>query len=65
MTKRMPKITPLRLARLFHEADMRLAPGFGVHLKVDTFKPTSPDGLLLRAICKDILERLRVEQKAK
>lgn len=50
----------LELATLFHETYERLAPDFGYETRRETrqFDPDSPNGKLMIAVCKEILERL-------
>jgi len=53
-------MTPLDLAKLFHETYERLAPEFGRQTRSETreFNPESPNGRLMVAICGEILQRL-------
>jgi hypothetical protein len=53
-------MTPLRLAALFHDNYERLAPSFGYETRPETreFKPASPNGQLMIAVCQEILARL-------
>lgn len=45
------------MARMFHEAYERLAPEFGYATREDTrtFDPESPNGLLMTAVCAELL----------
>jgi hypothetical protein len=47
------------LARRFHDIYERLAPSFGYKTRKDTqvFDPTSANGKLMLAVCKEILEQ--------
>lgn len=47
----------LKLAKKFHETYERLAPSFGYETRPETkiFDPTSDNGLLMQAVCKEIL----------
>lgn len=49
------------LARLFHEAYERLAPGFGYATRIDTraFFPESPNGGLMIAVAGEVLAAMR------
>jgi hypothetical protein len=53
-------MTPLQLAGLFHDTYERLAPSFGYETRPETklFRPTSPNGRLMIAVCTEILEKL-------
>lgn len=53
--------TPLDLAKLFHETYERLAPSFGYQTRPETrqFKPDSPNGRLMIAVCEEILRHLK------
>jgi hypothetical protein len=53
-------MTPLDLAKLFHETYERLAPSFGYTTRPETreFDPESPNGRLMVAVCGEILQRL-------
>jgi hypothetical protein len=52
-----PKMTPLRLAGMFHSHYERLAPEFGYETRLETraFQPDSPNGQLMIEVCKEIL----------
>ena len=48
----------LELAMRFHEAYERLAPRFGYETKAETreFDPQTPNGRLMIAVCREIIE---------
>lgn len=50
----------IALARKFHEAYERLAPSFGYATREDTkeFRPDTPNGRLMTAVCAELLPRL-------
>ena len=52
----------LELAMRFHEAYERLAPRFGYETKAETreFDPQTPNGRLMIAVCREIIEHNRV-----
>ena len=52
------KITPQKLASLFHDTYETLAPSFGYETRKETreFNPKSTNGKLMIAVCKFILE---------
>jgi hypothetical protein len=54
-----PKMTPLRLAAIFHNALVRLAPTFDGMTQPEPpiFRPTSPYGKLMLAVCQEILDK--------
>jgi len=54
-------MTNLELAILFHETYERLAPSFGYETRSDTklFDPESKNGLLMVAVCGEVLDRVR------
>ena len=54
-------MSPLKLAQLFHETYERLAPRYGYETRPDTkiFKPDSPNGRLMIAVCDTLLFELR------
>jgi len=56
-------VSPLELALLFHETYERLAPTFGYETRVESraFDPTSKNGLLMIAVCTELLSRLGVQ----
>jgi len=51
-------IKEFRLAKLFHDTYERLAPEFGYKTREDTkeFNPNSPNGKLMIAVCKIVIE---------
>jgi len=53
------------LARKFHETYERLAPSFGYETRKETkdFVPTSANGMLMIAVCSEVLEGLSSENK--
>jgi hypothetical protein len=57
-------MTPLQLAARFHEAYERLAPKYGYETRPETkeFRPASPNGQLMIAVCKVILDELSCQQ---
>ena len=59
----MSNVNPLRLAGLLHDEYFRLAPSFGVKANQDKrkFRPTSPHGRLLRAVCEKLLKTINPE----
>jgi len=52
--------TPLELAQLFHETYERLAPTYGYETKTETrqFDPTTPNGKLMIATCRVVLDKI-------
>ena len=56
-------MSPLELARLFHETYERLAPSFGYNTRFNTrvFEPVSRNGKLMIAVCEEILKKLQKE----
>lgn len=52
-----PELEPLDLAISFHNIYERIAPEFGYETRKDTkeFKPDSPNGKLMIAVCKEII----------
>ena len=48
----------VELAILFHNTYERLAPSFGYETRVDTklFETTTPNGMLMIAVCKEIIK---------
>lgn len=52
-------MTPTDLAVLFHETYERLAPTFGYATREETrqFDENSPNGRLMIAVCREIMER--------
>ncbi len=56
-------MTPLQLAGVFHDTYERLAPQFGYETRPETreFRPASPNGQLMIAVCKEILARLECD----
>ena len=53
-------MSPLELAKLFHETYERLAPRYGYETRQDTkiFEPDSPNGKLMIAVCDTLLFEL-------
>lgn len=53
-------MSPLQLAGLFHDLYERLAPSYGYETRPETrdFRPASPNGQLMIAVCAEILKRL-------
>jgi ribosomal protein S14 len=58
-------MTPLQLAGLFHDTYETLAPAFGYQTRPETrkFKPTTPNGRLMLAVCTRILDKLSKEHR--
>jgi len=58
-------MTPLQLAALFHEAYERLAPNYKYMTRPETreFRPASPNGRLMAAVCQEILDKFDVTPK--
>jgi len=58
-------MTPLQLAGIFHDTYERLAPSFGYQTRPETreFRPASPNGRLMIAVCQEILDRYDVTPK--
>lgn len=56
----------LKLAKLFHETYERLAPQFGYETRPETrqFDPQSTNGLLMTAVCKEVLEAQARSEKS-
>ena len=54
-----PDCSALALAVRFHDAYERLAPSFGYETRPETreFNPESPNGRLMVAVCKEIIEQ--------
>lgn len=54
----------LALAIRFHEAYERLAPRFGYETRPETrkFDPQSPNGRLMVAVCREIIEQNHLTQ---
>ena len=53
-------MTPVELARFFHDTYECLAPDFGYETRVDTreFSPASKNGQLMTAVCAEVLTKL-------
>ena len=53
-------VNAVEIARQFHEAYERLAPGFGYETRKDTkdFDPNSPNGQLMTAVCQEVGEAI-------
>lgn len=53
------KVKELVLAKQFHDTYERLAPSFGYETRPETreFNPESPNGRLMVAVCKEIIEQ--------
>lgn len=51
---------PLRMAVLFHDIYEKLAPQYGYETRSDTkqFDPTTPNGKLMIATCREILKEI-------
>lgn len=60
-------MTPLRLAVLFHDAYERLAPDFGYETRLGTreFRSASPNGQLMMAVAKEVLEEMEREDQVR
>ena len=56
-----PSMTPLRLAGIIQNSCVRHAPDFGFETR--KFRPTSPDGRLMIAVCEELLGRFEVTPK--
>ena len=58
--ERVNSPTPLDLVKLFHKTYERLAPGFGYTTRLETreFRPDTPNGRLMVAVCGEVLEEL-------
>jgi hypothetical protein len=56
--EREGELTPQKLASLFHDTYEAFAPSFGYETRNDTkdFDPDSPNGKLMVAVCKFIIE---------
>lgn len=54
------ELTAYELAVAFHQAYERHAPGYGYEIRPETrrFDPESPNGMLMVAVCDEIIERL-------
>jgi hypothetical protein len=57
-----PDCSALALAEQFHDTYERLAPTFGYETRPETreFNPESPNGRLMVAVCKEIIEQNNV-----
>jgi hypothetical protein len=57
-------MTPEYLAIMFHDIYERLAPNYGYETRKDTkkFNKDSPNGKLMVAVCKEVLEALEYER---
>lgn len=55
-------MTALDLAIMFHETYERLAPEYGYETRKETraFDPSTPNGLLMQAVCGEIIDKLCV-----
>lgn len=68
-TKTMPRgwksVKAFKLARQFHECYERLAPSFGYETRKETraFDPHSPNGQLMIAVCRELIEKSAEETK--
>mgnify|MGYP001572067736 CR=1 FL=1 len=56
--------TAIELAILFHETYERLAPQYGYETRPETrvFDPTTPNGMLMLAVCEVIQCQIMVER---
>lgn len=53
-------MNPVRFAEFFHESYERLAPQYGYETRPETrvFRPESPNGALMIAVCEEVLARI-------
>jgi hypothetical protein len=60
-------MNPLQLAGIFHGTYERLAPQFGYETRPDTreFRPASPNGQLMIAVCQELLDKSVAEKPTK
>ena len=60
LPRRTNSLSPLELAKLFHETYERLAPSFGYQTRPDTrnFRPDTPNGRLMIAVAAELLKHI-------
>jgi hypothetical protein len=54
-------MTPLELAKLFHETFTRLAPNYGYERNFPDFDPDTPNGQTMIAVCDEIMAKLGLD----